>query len=85
VLFILPIFHVGVPAWFRLIDPAHPELAAGYEYAGETIPCEGSEDLCATKAVKDPASDEPDQDDVDAAKLASQNFTVPAANVAYEE
>lgn len=73
--------------WFRLIDPSHPELASSYEYVGEMQPCSGEETLCAIKGTINPATtDEPYQSDVNDAKSASINFSVPVpGEVAFEE
>ena len=65
-------------AWFTINGSADPSLASSYTYSGTTSPCSGKDELCAIKGTKDPLQPmQPRQADVNAAKTASSNFTVP--------
>lgn len=70
--------------WFKLMDPYHPNDPESYEFVGETEPCDGEEDLCAIYGTKNPSNDEPTLGSVNAARSASQEFTIPSVLVSYE-
>jgi hypothetical protein len=67
-------------AWFTINGSSDPSLATSYTYSGQTSPCSGNDVLCAIEGTQDPLHPtQPRQMDVNSAKTASSNFTVPVA------
>jgi len=65
-------------AWFTINASEDPNLASSYTYVGTSSPCSGSSVLCAIEGVRDSSNpDQPLQNSVDDASMASSNFTQP--------
>lgn len=64
--------------WFTINPNSDPNLASSYTYSAETPACSASDVLCAIEGTQDPVHPtQPLQSDVNSAKTASSNFTMP--------